>query len=155
MSLKHLLLSGAWTVLWGVQLCKPQWILGQLSRNSLHIMSMLWNGKEVGFQVIKFSYRIMVQDLQDLFLYQKLQYALITKSFNTITVQEGWYRIDSIIAEKQAMQSFDRETWDAGNPESLHFPLEKNKKNLDCVNQCQPWGLRLVNIPLDLLYRSS
>lgn len=104
MCLKRLLLSGAWTVLWGVQLCKPQWILGQLSRNSLRITSMLWNGKDVGFQVIKFSYKTTGQDLQYFFLYQKLQDSLITKSFNVIAVQKGCYKIDSNIAEKQAKE---------------------------------------------------
>lgn len=51
-------------------------------------MSMLQHGKNVGFQVIKFSHKIMDQVLQDLFLYQKLQDSLVTKYFNIMTVQK-------------------------------------------------------------------
>lgn len=62
---------------------------------------MLQHGKDVGFQVIKFSYKTMGQDLQDLFFYQKLQDSLITESFNVITVQKECYKTDSDIAEKE------------------------------------------------------
>lgn len=76
-SLNHcLLMFTAWIVLWGAQPCRPQWILGQLSKNSLHVMSMLQHGKDVEFQAIKFSHKKMGQVLQDLFLYQKLQDSL-------------------------------------------------------------------------------
>lgn len=72
-SLNHLLLMfTAWTVPWGAQPCRPEWILGQLCKNSLYVMSMLQHEKDVGFQVIKFSQKTMGQVLQDLFLYQKL-----------------------------------------------------------------------------------
>lgn len=67
----------------------------------LVITSMLRHGKDVAFQMIKFSYTTMGQDLQDLFFYQKLQDLLITKLFKIITVWKGCYKTDSNIAEKE------------------------------------------------------